>query len=82
MPSITPSETFYSDIQRRVRREIDSSTHFAFNYDLATPPHVAQLGLNAFSEFLAFPGEFHDIHMQLAADTNHAFARQLNTERP
>jgi multiple sugar transport system substrate-binding protein/raffinose/stachyose/melibiose transport system substrate-binding protein len=65
---------FYSDIQQRVRREIDSSLYFAFNYDLATPPAVAQLGLNAFSEFLAFPGEYSEIQMQLAVDAKRSFA--------
>ncbi len=66
--------TFYSDIQQRVRQEIDSSPYFAFNYDLSTPPAVAQLGLNAFSEFLAFPGEYPDIQKQLAADAKRSFA--------
>jgi multiple sugar transport system substrate-binding protein/raffinose/stachyose/melibiose transport system substrate-binding protein len=69
---------FYSDIQKRVRHEIDSSPYFAFNYDLATPPAVAQLGLNAFSEFLAFPDEYADIQKQLAADAKRSFAEIAN----
>lgn len=74
-PNIMVPESFYSDIQLRVRHEIDNSQYFAFNYDLATPPDVAQLGLNAFSEFLAFPNEYPAIQQQLAADAKHAFSR-------
>jgi multiple sugar transport system substrate-binding protein/raffinose/stachyose/melibiose transport system substrate-binding protein len=73
-PNQRVSVTFYSEIQQRVRQEIDSSPYFAFNYDLSTPPAVAQLGLNAFSEFLAFPGEYPDIQKQLAADAKRSFA--------
>jgi multiple sugar transport system substrate-binding protein/raffinose/stachyose/melibiose transport system substrate-binding protein len=69
---------FYSDIQRRIRLEIDRSPYFAFNYDLATPPAVADLGLNAFSEFLAFPSEYPDIQKQLAADAKRTFATRSN----
>jgi multiple sugar transport system substrate-binding protein/raffinose/stachyose/melibiose transport system substrate-binding protein len=77
-PNLRVPMAFYNNIQQRVRREIDSSHKFAFNYDLATPPAVAQLGLNAFSEFLAFPGEYTDIQKQLAADAKHAFEHLLN----
>jgi multiple sugar transport system substrate-binding protein/raffinose/stachyose/melibiose transport system substrate-binding protein len=73
-PNLQVALAFYSDIQQRVRREIDSSPYFAFNYDLATPPAVAQLGLNAFSEFLVFPGEYPDIQKQLADDAKRSFA--------
>ena len=48
--------------------EIDKSPHFAFNYDLSTPPAVAELGLNAFSEFLAFPDAHPQILSKLASD--------------
>jgi multiple sugar transport system substrate-binding protein/raffinose/stachyose/melibiose transport system substrate-binding protein len=73
-PNLRVPEALYSDIQQRVRREIDSSRYFAFNYDLATPPAVAQVGLNAFSEVLAFPGEYSEIQMQLAVDAKRSFA--------
>jgi multiple sugar transport system substrate-binding protein/raffinose/stachyose/melibiose transport system substrate-binding protein len=59
---------FYSDIQRRVQADINRSPYFAFNYDLATPPAVAELGLNAFSEFLAFPKAHASILERLAKD--------------
>lgn len=64
---------FYSDIQRRVQAEVNRSPHFAFNYDLATPPEVAELGLNAFSEFLAFPKAYPAMLTKLAADAEARF---------
>jgi multiple sugar transport system substrate-binding protein/raffinose/stachyose/melibiose transport system substrate-binding protein len=73
-PNQQVSATFYSDIQQRVRQEIDSSPYFAFNYDLATPPAIAQLGLSAFTEFLAFPSEYRDIMQQLSSDAKRSFA--------
>ncbi len=75
-PNLRVPVDFYTDIQQRVRREIDQSAYFAFNYDLATPPAVAGLGLNAFTEFLAFPGEYSDIQKHLAADAKRAFEKQ------
>jgi multiple sugar transport system substrate-binding protein/raffinose/stachyose/melibiose transport system substrate-binding protein len=77
-PNFKVPMTAYNSIQRRVRQEIDSSPYFAFNYDLATPPDVAQLGLNAISEFLAFPGEYSDIQKQLARDAKRIFANISN----
>jgi multiple sugar transport system substrate-binding protein/raffinose/stachyose/melibiose transport system substrate-binding protein len=77
-PNLRVSVGFYSDIQKRVRREIDSSPYFAFNYDLATHPSVAQLGLNAFSEFLAFPDQYPEIQKQLAVDAKRSFAKIKN----
>ena len=34
------------------RRGEARPTHFAFNYDLATPPPVAEVGLNMFQKFM------------------------------
>ncbi len=64
---------FYSDIQRRVQAEVNRSPVFAFNYDLATPPAVAELGLNAFSEFLAFPKAQATILTKLAQEASARF---------
>ncbi len=64
-PNIQIPPEFYNDLQRRIRAEIEQSPYFAFNYDLATPPAVAELGLNAFSEFLAFPKAYPSILAQL-----------------
>jgi multiple sugar transport system substrate-binding protein/raffinose/stachyose/melibiose transport system substrate-binding protein len=77
-PNLRVPLTAYNNIQRRVRQEIDSSPYFAFNYDLATPPEIAELGLNAISEFLAFPDEYPDIQKQLATNVKRIFATLSN----
>jgi multiple sugar transport system substrate-binding protein/raffinose/stachyose/melibiose transport system substrate-binding protein len=74
-PSRTVPLRFYGDIQQRVLQEIARSTHFAFNYDLATPPEIAELGLNALSEFLEFPADYRTIQQALATDAANSFRR-------
>lgn len=72
-PSLTVPASYYGDIQQRVIKEITHSSHFAFAYDLSTPPAVAELGLNAFSEFLEFPTEYLSIQKRLASDASRQF---------
>lgn len=72
-PSVQVPRSFYSDIQQRVLTAIEHSPQFAFNYDLATPPAIAELGLAAFSEFLAFPRAYPDILNKLSHDAAERF---------
>ncbi len=72
-PNKRISRGFYSDIQQRVLDDTASSPFFAFNYDLSTPPAVAELGLNAFSEFLAFPKAYVKILGKLSQDAQGRF---------
>lgn len=78
-PNVQVPKDFYSDIQQRVLAELQQSPYFAFNYDLATPPEVAELGLNAFSEFLAYPKAYPQILDKLAAQVQLQFQ---STPRP
>jgi len=78
-PNVLVPRSFYSDIQQRVVAELEKSPHFAFNYDLSTPPAVAELGLNAFSEFLAFPQSQAQILDKLAVDAAARF-QMLNSQ--
>ena len=45
----------YPEAQKIILPLIDKAPVWAFNFDLAARPDVAELGLNAFTEFLAFP---------------------------
>ncbi|QOX77558.1 extracellular solute-binding protein [Trichlorobacter lovleyi] len=74
-PSRTVPVSFYGDIQRRVLQEIARSSHFAFNYDLSTPPEIAEIGLNAFTEFLEFPADRQTIQQKLATDAASQFRK-------
>lgn len=74
-PSLLAPATSYSDIQQRVLREISLSRFFAFPYDLSTPPAVADLGIDAFTELLEFPEEYRKIQMRLAGDAAQQFSK-------
>lgn len=60
-PSREVSVNFYSPFKQRLLKEIQETEHWAFNYDLATPPAVAERGLDSFNELIAFPGEYKEI---------------------
>jgi ABC-type glycerol-3-phosphate transport system substrate-binding protein len=74
-PNRLVPDTAYSDIQRRVAAEIQASPVFTFAFDLSVPPPVADLGLNAFADFLAFPDAYPQIVGQLAVDARQRFAK-------
>lgn len=48
----------YSDLQLEVIKEIERSSYWAFNYDLATVPQRAELGLDFFVDFLKKPEDY------------------------
>ena len=56
-PSRQVPPEFYSPLKRRIQRVVQAAPVWAFNYDLATPPAVAEVGLDAFSAFVEHPRE-------------------------
>lgn len=62
-PSLKVDDTIYSDFQIEMLEEIKKQNQWAFNYDLSTPPEVADLGLSLFIEFYQFPDKI-DILLQ------------------
>ena len=60
-PSRKVSAQFYTPFKQRLLKEIQATEYWAFNYDLATPPEVAEKGMDSFNELLAFPGEYKEI---------------------
>ena len=76
-PSLAIPPSFYTPMQARILKVIRKTDHWAFNYDLATPPEVAELGLEAFKLFVDQPGDLREILPRLAQQTRLAFeARQ------
>ncbi len=47
----------YTPVMKRALDTINAAEAFAFNYDLATPPPVAEVGLSMFAEFMDAPGD-------------------------
>lgn len=56
-PSYGVPDTVYGPLQVRLAGMARSAPGWAFNYDLATLPDVADVGLDAFLEFLRAPSE-------------------------
>ena len=63
----------YNDVMQRVSTTVAAADVFAFNYDLATPPPVAEVGLSMFSRFMDDPSKVDDILAQVAKDAAQAF---------
>lgn len=57
-PNRSVSASGDSPLKSAVRAEIGKSSAWAFNYDLATPPQAAEIGLNLFAEFMEFPDQY------------------------
>ena len=73
-PSLLVDTSNYNDVVARIAAEIAADPVFAFNYDLATTPPVAEVGLNSFSEFMANPGDYEAMLARVQADAAAEFA--------
>lgn len=60
-PNRHVSSDIYNVLQLKVQEYLKEVPNWAFNYDLATPPPVADVGLDAFSEFMAMPNQYQRI---------------------
>lgn len=74
-PSRAIPASFYSPMQGRILDIIRSTEHWAFNYDLATPPEVAGFGLEAFEQFLAKPANFSRVLDELNKRAHNSFSK-------
>ena len=72
--NVDPSE--YNQVMQRAVRTIDAADVFLFNYDLATPPPVAEVGLSMFAEFMDDPSNVNGILSQAAVNAEQAFKEQ------
>ncbi len=61
VPRSDVSAAFYSPMQQRMAAELAVTPRWAFNYDLSTPPAMANAGLALFSEFLEFPDQRNEL---------------------
>ncbi len=73
-PNQDVSDTMYNALQLKVKEVISTIPNWAFNYDLATPPPVADVGLDAFAKFVDSPGDYMSILEETEAGAKAAFA--------
>ncbi len=64
-PNINVPESMYNVLQLKIKEYCGVVPNWAFNYDLATPPPVADVGLDAFAKFIDKPEDY----MQILKDT-------------
>ena len=73
-PNQDVSDSIYNALQVKVKATLSTIPNWAFNYDLATPPPVADVGLDAFSKFVNSPGDYMSILEETEAGAKAAFA--------
>lgn len=73
-PSLLADTSQYDVVTAAILEEIAGDDIFAFNYDLATPPPVAEVGLNSFAEFMDNPGGYMEMLERVQEDAAAEFA--------
>ena len=66
----------YNAVMLKAFNAVAAADVFAFNYDLATPPPVAEVGLSMFQEFMDSPGEYERILGDAQTSAAEAFAAE------
>ncbi len=66
-PNRLLADDIYDPVLKKALQEVKGAKQFAFNYDLATPPPVAEQGLSMFSNILANPDDYQK-ELQKTAD--------------
>ncbi|SFM93743.1 multiple sugar transport system substrate-binding protein [Formivibrio citricus] len=57
-PSLHVSKASYSPMKKAILADIAQTNAWAFNYDLATRPEQAEIGLQLFSDFMENPDQY------------------------
>ena len=63
----------YNVVMQKAFSTVAAADTFAFNYDLATPPPVAEVGLSMFARFMDDPSKVDSILTRVASDAAKAF---------
>ena len=71
--NVNVAKSNYNQVMIKALGEIGKADAFAFNYDLATPPPVAEVGLSMFARFMDSPGQVRQILSNAQTDAAAAF---------
>jgi multiple sugar transport system substrate-binding protein/raffinose/stachyose/melibiose transport system substrate-binding protein len=77
-PNATVPSSTYEGLGETILAIMDGLEHWAFNYDLATPPALSEIGLSLFIDFLEFPS----FHPQLLQRTQNAMSLAMQSPGP
>lgn len=67
-PNKSVSADIYTPVMKKALEVVNGSDTFAFNYDLATTPPMAEVGLSMFSQFMDDPSKFQE-YLQTAQNS-------------
>jgi ABC-type glycerol-3-phosphate transport system substrate-binding protein len=74
-PNKNVDPAIYTSVMKRALVEVEQADVFAFNYDLATPPPVAEVGLDLFARFMDDPAAYQAILTEAETAAKDAFTR-------
>ena len=74
-PNQKVADATYNALQLRIKALLATIPNWAFNYDLATPPPVADVGLDAFSKFINAPKDYMTILKETETGAKAAFSK-------
>jgi ABC-type glycerol-3-phosphate transport system substrate-binding protein len=74
-PSLEVPSDFYTPFKQRLFQEIQETPFWAFNYDLATSPLIAEKGMDSFNELIMFPDQYREILLNLQTEVAPLFKK-------
>jgi multiple sugar transport system substrate-binding protein/raffinose/stachyose/melibiose transport system substrate-binding protein len=75
-PNVNVDASIYTPVQIKALGYVKAAGTYAFNYDLATPPPVAEVGLNMFAKFLNDSSNIDALLAETQAGAADAFKKQ------
>jgi len=75
-PNVQVGQAAYTPVQQKALGYVTAAASYVFNYDLATPPPVAEVGLNMFAKFLSDPSNIDGLLTETQAGAADAFKKQ------
>ena len=73
-PNANADTSQLNPVMAKALVEVGKADSYSFNYDLATPPPVAEVGLDMFQAFMDDPSSYADLQASTQADATAAFA--------
>lgn len=73
-PNAKADTSQLNPILQKALGEVQQAASYSFNYDLATPPEVAEYGLDMFQAFMDDPADYSRIQADAQAGASQAFA--------
>ena len=73
-PNSNADTTQLNPVMAKALVEVGKADSYSFNYDLATPPPVAEVGLDMFQAFMDDPSGYADLLSSAQSDAQAAFA--------